>query len=100
MVWSNNALRNERRVGATQGQILVDARRVQQLGRIADAARIYRDLQRQYLTEQAAQAARGSTLDDLVTRNFALFEQVAAAEDALFAAVDQCGARQPPIIRK
>ena len=87
-------MRTERRVSPTHGQILVDAQRVQQLGRIADAARIYRELMDRYMTEQVARVEQGHTLDELVIGNYGLFEAVRAAEEELFAAVDECRARQ------
>jgi hypothetical protein len=52
------------------------------------AARRYRDALRRYLAEQQAAINRGATMDELMTRHQALFQEAMQAERELFALLD------------
>lgn len=63
---------------------------------VIESARRYRDLMRRYIAEQAELVERGASLDELVTGNWARFAETSAAEEDLFALLDEFDARQDP----
>lgn len=62
--------------------------RLHRLEEVAAAAQVFRSIMECYRTEQAALVEQGVSLDDLVRTNWIQFEQVVAAEERLFAAID------------
>jgi hypothetical protein len=73
---------------------VTDEQRLRQIEDIIAAARRYRDLMRQYMAEQTDLIARGVPLDEFVASNSARFTEAAAAEDELFALVDEYDAQR------
>lgn len=72
--------------------VLIDERRIHQMEAVVAGARRYRDLMRQYMAEQTELIARGASLDELVTSNWERFAETAAAEEELFALLDDLDA--------
>jgi hypothetical protein len=69
-------------------------RRIEQMEAVIAAARRYRDLMRQYLTEQREMVERGVSLDEMVLSNWEHFAQTGAAEEELFALLDDLDVRR------
>jgi hypothetical protein len=85
MVSERRPLPLPRRAAPTQIDV---GERVNHLEAIAAAASDYRRLVAAYLAQQVALAQDGIRLDDLVCDTWEDFEEVAAAEVRLFAALD------------
>src|SRR5262245_5550628 len=61
---------------------------------VVAAALRYRDVMRAYMAGQAAALEQGATLDDLMSRNQAGFQEAAQAEEVLFALLDRLEAME------
>jgi hypothetical protein len=73
---------------ASEGVIEIDAELFAKLLVVASTAVVYRGLMAAYLAEQVRLVEQGKTIEDLVTENWRLFEEVTRAETRLFAALD------------
>lgn len=71
-----------------EGVAIVDEAVLMKLLVVASAAFVYRQQTEVYMARQAALIERGATVDEMVTANWQLFEEVARAEQRLFEAID------------
>lgn len=67
----------------------VDQELLRRLLLVASVALVYRERLQAYLAQQAAFVEQGKTVDELIAATWELFEEVARAEQHLFAALDE-----------
>jgi len=71
-----------------EGIATVDEKVLMKLLVVASAAFVYRQQTEAYLVGQVELVEQGATVDEMVTANWQLFEEVARAERRLFEAID------------
>ncbi len=70
------------------GTIEIDETLFSKLLIVVSTASVYRRLMADYLANQVQLVEQGKTIDELVTTNWHLFDEVTRAEARLFAALD------------